>query len=244
MRVNISGRSEDDIELTHHPKSFVWDPSMSNCLRDVINSDEVQNKLNSLFTDKTSYNVDHLVDEFTKILSDSCHRILPFKKQKKTKRTGQSKLKNGIIMHDCYVLKKNLRNLGNLLTMYPDDTFLRHLFFAKKKEYKRFIKKQKRQFHSALLDKIDALADKNPKEYWKLVNSIKANQTKKVSDEISSSEWFEYFKNLNKGASLYTEESSILKPKSLKISIYGPVVKMTSLMSQFQLMKYVEFLKN
>ena len=63
--------------------------------------------------------------------------------------------------------------------MYPDDTFLRHLFFAKKKEYKRFVKKQKRQFHSALLDKVDALADKNPKEHWKLVNSIKANQTKK-----------------------------------------------------------------
>ena len=200
MRVNISGRSEDDIELTHHPKSFVWDPSMSNCLRDVINSDEVQNKLNSLFTDKTSYNVDHLVDEFTKILSDSCHRILPFKKQKKTKN-NRSKQTQKWYNNDCYVLKKNLRNLGNLLTMYPDDTFLRHLFFAKTKEYKRFIKKQKRQFHSALLDKIDALADKNPKEYWKLVNSIKANQTKKVSDEISSSEWFEYFKNLNK--SLY-----------------------------------------
>ena len=45
MRVNISGRLEDDIELTHHPKSFVWDPSMSNCLRDVISSHEVQNKL-------------------------------------------------------------------------------------------------------------------------------------------------------------------------------------------------------
>ena len=59
-----------------------------------------------------------------------------------------------------------------------------------------------------MLDKVDDLADKNPKEYWKLVNSIKANQTKKVSEEISSSEWFEYFKNLNKGASLHTEESS------------------------------------
>ena len=45
MRVNISGRLEDDIELTHHPKSFVWDPSMSNCLRDIISSHEVQNKL-------------------------------------------------------------------------------------------------------------------------------------------------------------------------------------------------------
>ena len=140
---------------------------MSNCLRDVIDSDEVQNTLNSLFTDKTSYNVDHLVDEFTEILSDSCERILPFKKQKKTKK-NMSKQNQKWYNNDCYVLKKNLRNLGNLLTMYPDNTFLRHLFFAKEKKYKRFIKKQKRHFHSALLDKIDALADNNPKEYWKL----------------------------------------------------------------------------
>ena len=51
MRVNISGRSEDDIELTHqrhHPKSFVLDPSMSNCLRDV-NSDEVQKQIKFSF---------------------------------------------------------------------------------------------------------------------------------------------------------------------------------------------------
>ena len=87
MRINISGRAEDDIELTHHPKS---------------NSDEVQNKLNCLFTDKTSYNVVHLVDEFTEILSEFCHRILPFKKQKKTKRTCQRKIKNGIIMTVMY----------------------------------------------------------------------------------------------------------------------------------------------
>ena len=93
MRVNISVRSGDDIELTHHPKSFAWDPSMSNCLRDVINSDEVQNKLNSLFTDKTSYNVDHLVDEFTEILSDSCHRFYHLKSKRKLKKHVKAKSK-------------------------------------------------------------------------------------------------------------------------------------------------------
>ena len=59
----------------------------------------------------------------------------------------------------------------NKLKKKPNDTFLRHSFFANKKEYKPLVKKQKRQFHSALLDKIDALAGETPKEYWKLVNS-------------------------------------------------------------------------
>ena len=69
------------------------------------------------------------------------------------------------------------------------------------------MKKQKRQFHSVLLDKIDALAGKNPKRIWKLVNSIKASQTDKMSNEISSFEWFEYFKNLNNSSSIYTEKA-------------------------------------
>jgi hypothetical protein len=59
-----------------------------------------------------------------------------------------------------------------------------------------------------MLEKIEALADNNPNGYWKLVNSIKTSQKSKDHNEISSSEWFEYFKNLNKNEHLCTEESS------------------------------------
>ena len=68
--------------------------------------------------------------------------------------------------------------------MFPNDIFLKHAFFAMEKEYKRLLKKLKRKFHNSLLDNIEALAKSNPKEYWKLVNSLKANQTSNVSDII------------------------------------------------------------
>ena len=44
--------------------------------------------------------------------------------------------------------------MGNLPAKYPSDPFLRHTFFTKRKQYKRLIKRFKRQFHSSVLDKI------------------------------------------------------------------------------------------
>ena len=44
--------------------------------------------------------------------------------------------------------------MGSLPAKYPSDPFLRQTFFTKRNEYKRLIKKLKRQFHSSVLDKI------------------------------------------------------------------------------------------
>ena len=118
-RVNIPGLSRDDISLTPHPISFVWNANMSSSLRDVIDSDEVQNKMISLFADETSCDVNRLVDDFTEILSDSCHKVfLSIKKQKKINKNKQKQSKKWY-SNNCYVLKTNLTNLGNLLAMYP-----------------------------------------------------------------------------------------------------------------------------
>ncbi len=92
---------------------------MSSSLRDVIDSDEVQNKMISLFADETSCDVNRLVDDFTEILSDSYHKVfLSIKKQKKINKNKQKQSQKWY-SNNCYVLKTNLRNLGNLLAMYP-----------------------------------------------------------------------------------------------------------------------------
>ena len=117
MRVNIPELSRDDINLTPHPTSFVWNANMrNNSLRDVINSDEVQNKMISIFADETSCDVNRLVDDFTEILRDSCHKVLSIKKQKKINKNKQKQSQKWY-NNNCYALKKNLRNLGILLAI-------------------------------------------------------------------------------------------------------------------------------
>ena len=46
------------------------------------------------------------------------------------------------------------------------------------------------------MNKIKHLEECNPKEFWKLVNSIKSQRSNN-SNEISSNEWFKYFSTLN-----------------------------------------------
>ena len=97
----------------------------------------------------------------------------------------------------CHSLVKNLRNIGSLLSKIQTIFTCTTSFLQKKKEYKQRIKKQKRQFHNTILNKIEQSAENNPKEFWKLVNSIKAQKTG-TACEIPPSKWFEYFKNLNR----------------------------------------------
>jgi hypothetical protein len=57
----------------------------------------------------------------------------------------------------------------------------------------------KRKFHNSLLDKIQNLSDRNPNEFWKLVNTIKTNKSSRTSNELSPTEWFDSFEKLHSG---------------------------------------------
>ena len=100
-----------------------------------------------------------------------------------------------------------MRNLGRLLSKYPDDPFLRHKFFSTKKDYKRLTKRLKRNFKNEILNKIQLMEEHNPNEFWKLVNSIKSSKSTGMSDEIPPATWYSYFKELNE-VKVISENSS------------------------------------
>ena len=83
--------------------------------------------------------------------------------------------------------------MGSFAGTVPDRPLYTSSFFPKKKEYKKLTRKLKRQFENAMLDRIENLSDKNPKEFEKLVNSIKLHQSSAKTNEIQASEWFNYF---------------------------------------------------
>ena len=183
--------SEDDINIMPHPESFSWNENLKDNLGIVLDSKEVQIKLEQLFSQTSSgtlCDINSIVNEFTEILSASCSKVLKIKGRRKVNKKNIPKQRQKWFNQNCHTLKKNLRNLGKLITKYPNNTYLKHTFFSKKKEYKCLLRKLKRQFHNTMLEKIEALADNNPNEYWKLVNSIKTSQKSKDHNEISSSE--------------------------------------------------------
>lgn len=51
------------------------------------------------------------------------------------------------------------------------------------------------------------MAEKNPKDFWNLVNSIRSNRSESRIGDVSPPEWFSYFRDLNK-ANFISEDVS------------------------------------
>ena len=194
---DLSGDSS--IELTSHPIAFKWNEHCREVLLDIFNSDEVNDHLDTLLNPSNDNDLDinSLVNDFTEIITKASRKCIPLKKQKKKSSKTRVTQKQKWFDNNCYRLKRELRNLGKLISTQPNDPFIRHMFFTKKKEYKKLIRKLKRKFHSETLNKINSIADSNPKEFWNLVNKIKSSHSN-CSNTISHDEWFHYFQDLNK----------------------------------------------
>ena len=211
LEVEPRTRPEDLLQLSSLPLSFVWNDDLKSTLREHLDNADVFNEMNSLFDPPNVLDIESLVSKFTNVIVDVSKNVASVKKRhapKKKQRVTVQKQK--WFDKSCHSLKKELRNLGYLVSKYPNDPFLRQKFFSTKKEYKRLIKRLKRNFQSDMLNKIQLMEDRNPKEFWKLVNSIKSRQSAGVSDEVSPVEWYGYFKDLNKAT--VTSESASNEP--------------------------------
>ena len=87
-------------------------------------------------------------------------------------------------------IKKKCAVLGLFASTVPGRPHYTSYFFFKKWGIQKLTRKLKRQLENAMLDRIENLFDKNPKEFWKLVNSIKLHQSSAKTNEIQASEWF------------------------------------------------------
>ena len=87
--------------------------------------------------------VDSLVNEFTNIIIKVSRKVIEIKNRRFSKKKQRSTMENKKwIDKSCHLLKNELRNLGSLLSRFPDNNFLRLKFFSTKKEYKRLVKRR------------------------------------------------------------------------------------------------------
>ena len=106
--------------MTPHPECLVWNENSKDKIKIILNSNEVKNKLEHLLSPWNFCDINTTLNEFTDILNTSCKRVLPTKARGKTKIKVNPRQKQKWYNQDCHTLKKNLRNMGNLLTKYPN----------------------------------------------------------------------------------------------------------------------------
>ena len=84
------------------------------------------------------------------------------------------------------------------MTKFPFDPLVRGSYFKCYREYNKVRKHKKRQFKQKVLDSLDELREDNPKEYWKLINSLKEEEKEDPESTIELDKWYTYFRSLNK----------------------------------------------
>ena len=76
--------------------------------------------------------IDVIVNNFSEMLCESSLKIL--KRKKQINKNKNKKQRQKWYDENCHTLKKNLRNLGKLLSKYPNDPFLRHNLILREKK--------------------------------------------------------------------------------------------------------------
>jgi hypothetical protein len=83
---------------------------------------------------------------------------------------------------DLQILRKNLTNYGKYFSKYPCDPRIRSHYYKLLREYNKVRKSNYRLYKKSLLHQIEMLHDKDPKQYWKLIEELK--DTEKIRYNI------------------------------------------------------------
>ena len=113
---------------------------------------------------------------------------------------------------DCHTLLLKLKRTSKLLSADPKNAWLKGKIIQESKEYKRLTKYKQKTFTENLFLQLKDMQGANPKEYMKLVNSLRSGKfdRKKPSDieAIEPDEWFDHFSSLL-GKSIVKSENDV-----------------------------------
>jgi hypothetical protein len=109
--------------------------------------------------------------------------------------------------------RKLLNEKALLMSKYPKNPFITGAFHKSNKEFAKLRKLKKREYTQNISDKLDNLQTNNPKEYWRLVNSLRSNVKDGLVSNIDCNTWSDYFSNLSKTPAGYMERIDEINKK-------------------------------
>jgi hypothetical protein len=125
-------------------------------------------------------------------------RTLPTDKRRNTKsRRKQKKKSQKKSWYDetCYEVSKRLKLVAKLLANSPRDPHLRGSFEKTRKEYKRLLKLKKQEWRNSLIKKLESMETNDPKEYWKMVNELRAKKQSETPT-LNTEDFVNFFEKL------------------------------------------------
>ena len=188
------------------PQKIIWKQHSETIFKNELLSSNCQEKIISLENcDMYKDNIDEHVTNISKLVTDAAIKAGKLSKNRNNNVSGRNKHtgnKKKWYDADCTQMKRDLQKLGKDLLRSPNDCNIRGRFFVLKKKYKKTLRVKETAFKNNLIEKLEGMANNNPKMYWKLLDDLRKNGSKNeeagVSTDISSEEWISHYKELYK----------------------------------------------
>ena len=142
----------------------------------------------------SNLDIDQMLDDINSILYKAGD--LNISKGRKTKKRRQQSRKEWFD-EDLSKLKHELISLAKAVANDYSNMYLRGKFFSLKKSFEKACIRTRNTFRQTILDNLERLENKNPKEYWELFNQLKSKgENINCGDNIPEDRWIEYYSNL------------------------------------------------
>ena len=199
LNLKASYTNHEPINLTEEmPHKFKWKIGSAELFQTALTSKVVKDKIESFLKKEISPSADQ-VDEaamsFENILISAANLCLHKKGSIKSKKSKSKKWFD----QELYCKRRTLNNSANKLFCQPFNRSVRCSYFKQYREYRKLVKYKKKNFKKKIIEQLDELETKDPKQYWKLVNSLKEDNEPAFGPElaIDSDSWSDYFQNLH-----------------------------------------------
>lgn len=165
--------------------------------------------LKSLLQFKWREAIDNEVATFSEILIETAKKTgIKLKLKKQNSKSPNTRTKSCTTKKfkwynaDCAKIKRELTNLSKQIQKDPHNTSYISNFRKLRKCYKNTIRKNKLKYEQEILENLESMQSRNPKEFWKTFNTLKSLESKHKENPIPANEWIAHFtslmnKNLN-----------------------------------------------
>ncbi len=188
----ISDRNEHLTKTTliERPPPIIWNDKTRLKFINKMNSEEANKKILEIknLIDCDNDNLEKIVEEIVNIY-DTSDMKNP-NGNYKTKKKGKKRKSNKWYDQSCSDLSKRLTRTAKSLAGSPNNPHMRANFIKTKKAYRKLVKTKKREWKKHMIQKLEEIEEKDPKEYWKLINELRE---KKSSDTQYDAEKFTLF---------------------------------------------------
>ena len=186
-----SEQGVNDIELVREIPGR-WDDSCKDLfINNILNQErEIENIIDRLkhdSRDDMSF-VNEIIMELCDIFTESAKMSFGVKKENNEFNLKKNSFKKPWFTKDCKSARQNYRKAKRLYKKFGGEVFKEDLYVMEKM-YKKTLNVAVKQHRVDMKQKLNNIRTKNPKEYWKIINSGR----KRSSCKASINDLFEYF---------------------------------------------------